>query len=257
VEGIDVDRLSRHMAIGRSRRGLLGWLALLPPAAGGFAALFGTDDADAAGRRRRRKKRHKHGRGRHRPARKCKRKSPDKVCAGTCGIVRDNCKKKVDCGPCDCAVTGCGPCATCQADGTCAPLADGTCCPSGVCVDGACAAEATLELCEGRCGVDSAPATYQCPGGGSSVPCPDCATGCEANGCASGGSRLFTSEGESFYCVTSSVPVGTCNGCPADIPNPVICPPYCSTPGTLCEACPAGQGCLLTACLEICTGGLG
>jgi hypothetical protein len=253
MDGIDVDRLARYLAVLRTRRGMLSWLALLPLVSG-LASVFDQEDAGAAGRRQRRKKRHKHGRGRHRPRKHCKRKSVASICTGTCGIVRDNCKKKVDCGPCDCTITGCGPCATCQANGTCAPLADGTCCPSGVCVDGSCAAKATLELCEGRCGTNNVPATYQCASGAPAVPCPVCNTDCVTYGCADGGTRLFTTEGESFYCVTSVTPVGTCRACPADILNPAICPAGCMTPGSLCTACPAGQGCFLVSCVEICTG---
>jgi hypothetical protein len=161
-------------------------------------------------------------------------------------------------GACRCSGESCGPCQICQENGTCSPVADGACCAGGVCLDGVCEAEATLEMCGGRCDADDLPATFQCTGG-DPVPCPACDGGCVDYGCADGGSRLFTPDGESFYCVVSVAPTGsTCRACPTGIPNPpgpaIICPPNCQTEGTLCSACPAGEGCLLVVCLEICMG---
>ena len=253
MDGTSFDRLARHLETARTRRGVVSWLAILP-FVGGVTASHGEEVAAADGRRKRRRRRHKHGQGRGRHNRHCRSMSRAKTCSGTCGVTRDNCGKKVDCGPCRCTAASCGPCMTCQANGTCAPVANGSCCPSGVCVNGACTAEASLELCEGRCSTDSIPATYQCGSGAAPVPCPACDTGCVTYGCADGGTRLFTPEGESFYCVASVAPVGMCKACPADVPNPIFCPSGCMTPGSLCTACPTGQGCLLSACVEICTG---
>ena len=98
-------------------------------------------------------------------------------------------------------------------------------------------------MCGGRCDTDTLAATVACTGGGT-VPCPACDTDCVTNGCADGGARLFTSEGESFYCVTTVAPTPSpCRACPSDIPNPIFVadlsmPP----PGSLCQACPAGRG---------------
>jgi hypothetical protein len=158
-------------------------------------------------------------------------------------------------GTCQCSGESCGSCQVCQEDGTCSPAADGTCCAGGVCIDSVCEAVATLEMCSGRCDADDLPATFQCTGG-DAVPCPACDGDCVDYGCADGGARLFTPEGESFYCVTSVAPTGsTCQACPTGIPNPpIFCPPGCQTEGTLCSACPVGEGCLGTVCLEICTG---
>lgn len=253
MDGTSFDQMARYLETMRSRRGMLGWLVFLPFFSS-VATLLGEEVAEAGGRRKRRKRRHKHGQGRGRHTRQCRSRSWAKTCTGKCGVVRNNCKKKVDCGSCGCTATNCGPCMTCQADGSCAPVADGVCCPTGVCVNGVCAAAATLELCGGRCSTDTVPATYECSSGGAAVSCPACDADCATYGCADGGTRLFTPEGESFYCVTSVAPVGMCKACPANIPNPIFCPAGCTTPGSLCTACPTGQGCLLSACVEICTG---
>jgi hypothetical protein len=190
-----------------TRRGLLSFLATLP-VLGGLLALLAPDDAEARGRRRRRKKPHKHGKGngRHRKGkRKCVATSRAKVCAGTCGPVKNKCKKTIACGSCDCAPT-CEICLTCQAgpntpgtcvvdplqqgetcgdpgqlcqtDGACA--CDGTSCsnPSPVCVEGSCATCSASAPCpEGCCAGDGTcqPGTADgvCgPIGGACAPCP-------------------------------------------------------------------------------------
>lgn len=156
------DRIVMHMGGRGSRRGMLGLLATLP-LLGGLFALLEADDLDAQGRRKRRKKRHKHGKGRRRKHKKskCKPHARTRTCAGKCGPVKNNCKKTVDCGSCECEPScdecfvcnektrTCGadpaqqgdPCGStgqvCQADGSCACDADS--CPAGrVCVDGSC-----------------------------------------------------------------------------------------------------------------------
>ena len=275
MDARDFDRLTRALVRGGTRRGLIGLLAGLP-VLGGLVAFFSEDEAAAKGRRKRRKKRHKHGKPHKRHRRKCRGQARKTLCAGRCGTVRNRCGKRINCGPCNCDPTclicqtcdtvsgqcvdkaddtACGACGSCQG-GICVPFADGTCCDDGVCVDGQCQAEATLAMCEGRCGSDDLPATFQCSGGGDAVPCPACDGGCAANGCADGGVRLMTPPAtESFYCVVSVEPTGdTCAGCPADSPLPCFQP--CDDPGTLCTACPAGQGCLapFPICNEICTG---
>lgn len=177
------------------------------------------------------------------------------TCTGCCS-GRGACQPgtaNTACGTGGAACQDCGPCQTCTG-GVCTPIADSTCCPGGICVGGACQARATLEMCGGRCDTDDLPATFTCTGGGT-VPCPACDTDCVTYGCADGGTRLFTSDGESFYCVTSVAPTPSpCKACPAEIPSPIFCPIGCQTPGSLCQACPAGEGCLLSVCVEICTG---
>jgi hypothetical protein len=145
------DALTRHLTEVGTRRGLLGVLATLP-VLGGLFALLDLDDGGAQGRRRRRKKRHKHGRGRRKRHTHCKANSKVKTCAGKCGIVTNNCQKKVDCGSCcvpDCAGKvcdddgcggecgpGCAPCETCF-QGECFHVCDGSdCCDNGICTEG-------------------------------------------------------------------------------------------------------------------------
>lgn len=139
-----VDHLARALGAARSRRGLLGLLATLP-IFGGLFALVDFDDVDAAGRRKRRKKRHKHGKGRGKGKHKrtCKPAAREKTCAGTCGPVKNNCKKTVQCDPCVCTVDIECPSAlapdcvgnqcTCGGEAACA--GDPELCCVGECVD--------------------------------------------------------------------------------------------------------------------------
>jgi len=140
------DALTRSLTEAGTRRGVLGLLATLP-ILGGLLALVDHDDGDAQGRRRRRKKRHKHGKGRRRKHHThCTAKSRARTCAGRCGIVKNNCQKKVDCGSCLCDPPclachvcnngGCIPCpACCDADGNCQDGDTNAACGSnGACV---------------------------------------------------------------------------------------------------------------------------
>jgi hypothetical protein len=172
------DALARTLTAQGTRRGLLGLLVTLP-VLGGLVALLDPMESEAAGRRRRRKKRHKHGKGRRRQHHKtCNAESKAKTCAGKCGIVKNTCKKKVDCGSCVCDPlclvcqvcdeatqscvadpgqlgAACGDGQVCQSDGRCACsgescgacrtcASDGTCttCLSNnsLCEDGTCVA---------------------------------------------------------------------------------------------------------------------
>lgn len=188
--------------------------------------------------------------------------------SGRCRAIPPPCGSCGPCQTCDPATgqcvnvangTGCDDGNDCTVNdvctnGVCAgtPVADGDCCADGLCVDGACAERAPLAMCEGRCDSEDLPAAVACTGGGPAVPCPSCDGGCAANGCADGGSRLHTPEGESFYCVTSVAPTtSSCQSCPTGAP---FCLPPCDTPGELCTPCPAGEGCFLVVCMEICTG---
>jgi hypothetical protein len=166
MDAMHVDQLAKALANLSARRRLLYVLTLLP-LIGGLASFLGAgEDAESRGRRRRRKKRHKHGKRRHRKHKKkrCTPKSRARTCAGKCGIVINNCKKRVDCGSCTCdppcevcficnersgacepdpAQQGdaCGePGQVCQANGDCACSADPDTCPiCTTCVqDGAC-----------------------------------------------------------------------------------------------------------------------
>lgn len=97
-----VDQLARSLTIPDNRRGVLRVLVAML-LAGCLTALLDGLDALAAGRRKRRKKRRKHGRDRHRTRRqrrRCQSNSRARTCAGKCGVVRNNCRKRVDCGSC-------------------------------------------------------------------------------------------------------------------------------------------------------------
>jgi hypothetical protein len=148
------DRLARALTAAGSRRGLLRLLAMLP-ILGGLVALLDLDAAEGKGRRRRRKKAHKHGKGRRRTHHKhnCKPNSLAKSCAGKCGLVKNTCKKTVDCGSCPAGATCCGNgCADLQIDPT-------------HCGDCLTACSGTTPICEaGSCVPCSAPRT--CPVGG-------------------------------------------------------------------------------------------
>ncbi|MCA9878204.1 MAG: hypothetical protein KC442_10500, partial [Thermomicrobiales bacterium] len=134
----------------------------------------------AKDRRRRRKARHRNRRKKrqHTGKRKhCKAKSRTRVCAGTCGVVKNNCGKKVDCGPCACE-PACGPCSTCDAaTGACvASCTADQLCIAGVCTtcDVTCAAQD--HVCDGaalQSKITDGGTIYVCPGryiGGYSVP---------------------------------------------------------------------------------------
>lgn len=173
-----VDALAKSLAQGGTRRGLLGLLATLPILRG-LLAVFDPETASAKGRRKRRKKRHKRAKRRRRKERqrknamRCTAHSRARTCANRCGMVKNNCTKRVNCGPCTCESTcdfcqvcdartgdcvpdpgqqgdACGqPGQRCQADGSCA--CDATSCPAGhTCLDGTC--QDLVGTCEGPTG---------------------------------------------------------------------------------------------------------
>ncbi len=158
------DRLARSISGTGTRRRILGLAAGLP-LLGGLAAFLeaGPDDADAKGRRKRRKKKHKHGKGRHKGEKKrCKAHAKTKTCAGTCGTVKNNCGKKVNCGSCTCA-SACPVCQTCDAATlSCVPADLGQPCgePGEVCqADGNC----SCDVCASGCPYDSIQAAIDDP----------------------------------------------------------------------------------------------
>jgi hypothetical protein len=179
------DYLTLALSEAGTRRGLLGLLATLP-VLGGLVVLLDFDEVDGKGRRKRRKKRHKHGKGRDKgkhKKQKCKPRSRTTTCSGKCGPVKNNCKKMVDCGSCDCDPS-CGACETCT-DALicepCDPCCDEVCCgqPNAICHadSGACCVpDSKAQTCNNQCrdvinncgvSVDCGPCT--CPGG-----CPAC-----------------------------------------------------------------------------------
>jgi hypothetical protein len=173
------DTLAKSVSRTGTRRGLLRLLAAVP-VAGGLLAL---GDPDAMAGKNGRNGRNgtganggKGGKGKSRHGRKgkdgtsrsrCNPPSDAATCAGTCGTVKNNCGKRVNCGPCSCG-TGCHPdCQTCNpVTNACDPIGNGTCCNSatGACAGGVC------EPCDG--------ATPICDGG----QCVECArnTDCTA-----------------------------------------------------------------------------
>lgn len=179
------DRLARALGASQPRRGLLGWLLFL---LSGLLASLPSTAVDGKGRRKRRKKPHHHQKRkrqaerRRKQRRKCRAKPRAVTCAGRCGIVRDKCKKRVDCGSCACDPP-CPVCQTCDALAVaCAPdpaqqgqpcgAAGQVCQPNGTCacVPATCAAQAcgpTPDVCGG---------THECG------PCPECQR-CEAGLC--------------------------------------------------------------------------
>src|SRR5688572_5346668 len=107
------DRLTRFVAILRSRRGLFSLFAGAP-LAGALTTLL-PDAAEA--RRGHRRKAHRADRDRVGPEKKkkgkkkkCKPKPLATICGDRCGPVKNNCKKTVNCGSCACSPT----CTTCQ-----------------------------------------------------------------------------------------------------------------------------------------------
>ncbi len=98
---------------------------------------------------------------------KCKRKSLAKICAGTCGPVknRKTCKKTVDCGSCACS-PACGVCFTCK-DG---PNTPGTCIVDAAQQGEACGSNGKVCQPDGTCAC--IPLT-QCPAGKDCGTVPD------------------------------------------------------------------------------------
>lgn len=177
---MDLDRLytlTRSLASLRSRRRLLGALAVLPVAAG-LLDVLQMEDTVAKDRRRRRKGRHKRrknpGSLKGKAKKRCKAESVALTCAGTCGNVANNCNKTVDCGPCTCI-----PLTECPADKTCGTIPDG--CGGEVICPGSCANP--TPACIGNFCL-ACTSSEQCASGticdaGSCEACDVCASGCD------------------------------------------------------------------------------
>lgn len=206
------DALSRSLSETDTRRRLLAALGAVP-LLGGLASLLAGDAAAAKGRRKRRKKRHKHGKPRpHGRRRRCQAEPRTTTCAGVCGFVRNNCRKTVDCGSCDCQspcaicqvcqagpnTTGscvpdpekvgdpCGVCHTCNASGQCAPDDGGACDDGDPCLTGS---TCTAGVCGGGATICTAPpecrlaAGATCSEGVCTYPVAAAGTPCGAGLC--------------------------------------------------------------------------
>lgn len=176
------DALTRLVAASATRRAALGGLL-----GAGLAEFFGSAEA---------RKRHK-GQGKRR--KRCTPKSKAKTCAGRCGVVRNNCKKRVDCGPCACE-PACGVCRVCDdRTGQCVPDpsqqgdecgAQGQVCQS----DGTCRCDATscapCAACQadGRCGAP-------CEGVGCCDAAGVCQPGTTDAACGTQGGECATCTG--------------------------------------------------------------
>src|SRR4051812_13136130 len=246
MDSVRFDRLTKSFSTLGTRRGLLRLLTTLP-LAGSVAALLGEESA-ARDHHSRRKTGHPHhathepdqghrtDTQRDRPGqresdavsaqqKKCKPDAKTKTCRGKCGTVKNNCKKKVDCGPCLCQ-PACPVCQRCEeTTRTCVPdlHATGTDCGSGtICCSGAC-----LECCE----------TADCP----EPQCQACTTEGTCEPANTGGGC----DGNHWCCD------GTCQECCTkdDCPTPAC--QSCSAQGT-CEPDHAGDECGAAA---TCSGG--
>jgi hypothetical protein len=154
VKSSRFDRLTRAFAGALSRRGLVQALAVVPALG---LALPGEDEDAIAGRRRRRKIRHRRrkndskGKGRRKD---CKAETTARTCAGRCGTVRNNCRKKVVCDPCVCEPE-CPVCQICNgSNGQCGPDPE-------------------------QLGTGCSESNEVCHGDGSCEACDVCASGCE------------------------------------------------------------------------------
>jgi hypothetical protein len=273
------DHLARKLSADGSRRGLLRLLGALPLF--GWLTLFLTEDGAAKRRNSRGKERskgrdnkrdkvgadnHKHE-GRRRKHRnkgnhhhkdkdknnkkKCKPESAAQTCDGTCGQVKNNCQKSVDCGSCACE-PACAACQVCdEASQSCLPdpaQEAERCGGCRICADGECVIDASivctaLDQCHevGECD----PATGECtnPRKPDDTPCDD------GDACTSGES---CQNGEC---------VGTATDCSAesDVCNDGVCRPSDGAcikepkqDGTGCNAdndsCTSGDSCQNGAC---------
>jgi hypothetical protein len=233
------DRFTRALTEAGTRRGLLALLATLPVLGGLFSRLD-PDDLDAKGRRKRRKKRHKHGKGRGKGKHKkpkCKPHPKTTTCSGQCGSVKNNCKKSVDCGPCECDPP-CGACQTCSdalVCETCATCCDGVCCtdPDAICHltnDTCCVPDAPAQTCNGQCGE----ILNNC---GQPVSCPDCTCdpACEfcqrcneaSDTCEADPAKVGVSCGECQQCAAD----GNCDPCA----NQCCDTRCCADPAAICH----------------------
>lgn len=132
-----VDALLRDLNDRGPRRRLLAVLATLP-ILGNLVSLANPENAEGKGKQKKR----------------CKPKKKAKVCADSCGLVknRKTCRKTVDCGPCACAPATCeGLSATCGAvdDGCGSILQCGTCPTGQTCQGGICGIACGASFCPG------------------------------------------------------------------------------------------------------------
>jgi hypothetical protein len=235
--------LARALTDAGTRRGQLAFLATLP-VLGGLFALLDPDEADAKGRRKRRTKSHKHGmgNGRHRTGKRTgKAHAKATVCAGKCGNVKNNCKKTIDCGSCDCDPT-CGECFLRQEQG---PITPGQCVPDPEQVGDPCGSDGQVCQAGGVCACQAG----SCPDNtpicqlGACVPCTtdtQCQIGSLGDRCCGGVCQECCNGGD----CSGTTPIcddGTCVSCSASNP----CPSGCcnATTGTCVANCPNCQTC--------------
>jgi hypothetical protein len=241
-----LDTLARSFATAGSRRSLVRLVAAVP-VVGGMLATLTPEEMAAKDRRRRRKQRHKRRKNPGKGKRTCNPRSRDRTCAGKCGLVRNNCKKTVDCGSCDCSLNpaACPNGTCCAGDGACQVGTTNAACGSG----GACDVCTGQEECQGqtcvcvpdcdrKCGgVDDGcggSCSEPCPGGrvclsnGScAVPCPGGGDECSAAGCVN--RCIVTDEGNVCGVGGLSDSCSTTAQCPAGTAciGPVFCENLC------------------------------
>lgn len=216
MDGQHFDALVRTLSKSGTRRGLLAALPML----GALFDLLDSNETDAAGRRKRRKKRHKHGKGNGRNRKgkrkktRCTPESAAQTCAGTCGIVKNTCKKTVDCGVCACNPP-CDACLVCnETTLTCwvDPNQVGDSCgqPGQVCQgDGSCACSVTPNTCQGESCCGSACADLQ----SDPEHCGACGTVCGTGHICQGG-VCGVSCGSGFCPAATEICVdGACVAC--------------------------------------------
>jgi DNA-binding beta-propeller fold protein YncE len=240
------DALSRALSTPDSRRRVLSLLAILPVLGRLLAPL---DDA-AAKPGKRRKSQGKPGndvqnqgdrnksknRKKKQKSKECDPRPREQTCAGKCGSVLNNCKKRVNCGTCDCDA-GCPVCQVCQRiTGACMPdpaqVGDGCGEPGQVCRgDGECGCDAhsCLGCCQDDTCVEHCPDCQICDAG-QCVPCPGC---CNGTGCHDGDTDDVCGKDG-----------GTCVACPAEemcVGGGCTCrPTTCEAQGTTCGSIPDG-----------------
>jgi hypothetical protein len=186
------DTLTRALSEAGSRRGLLAVLSALP-LLGGLAALINLDEVGGKGHHKRHKpahharlsaaKKHKKRKHKKRKQKKCKPRPLAQTCAGKCGTVLNNCKKSVDCDPCDCDPP-CGACETCSDALTCEPCEP--CCGDVCCLHAdavchattaaCCVPDTKAQTCNGQCGdvVNNCGGTVNCGPCVCEPACPAC-----------------------------------------------------------------------------------
>lgn len=157
-------------------------------------------------------------------------------CQGRCGLVRDQCGRLINCGPCA-PVCGDGICDPPEWN-TCIDDCGSQCSPIPVCglrcglVDDGCGFYIDCGPCNGQCGNGA------CEVGESNATCPeDCpAPGCVSTGCNGGCGSMVDNCGQLLSC-------GTCGGssqCPQ--PNGVCEPDLGEDPLNCKFECPVGCG---------------